>query len=336
MLAGIALIAGFGLALLAAGIHSLFFVLLPILAFIFGYFSPWRRGLLYGFLLFTGYNFAISVIWYGFDSPNLLYPTPYIAAFIFGGFSILLIGALASLVKKGVRKFGSIAAFAVLVAMIGWCGYNALPHYGYYNQVVIHSQENLENIELYLPIATVDGKPYDELYEHVYKAPGHLTQDFTQEFVETEYGRMLKITIPHLEATGVPMPAYEANIIFWEKNEPHKVIQLEPRTAVEAVNTITSRVTRGPVTSSKCVIVERFNVPVKIVSDTPGPIKLTLWNRTDRSQAVNFAYTRSYPYVELIDFGGSEYEGYNFTTADKWIMVPVEDTVVTNIRGFGD
>lgn len=184
----IALIAGFVNAFLTAGVHSLFFVLLPLLAFAFGYFSLWRRGLLSGFLLFAGYTFAISLIWYGID-PNLLYPLPYIAAFIAGGFGILLIGALAPLVRKGVKRFSSIATLVILIAMTGWCGYTAMPHYGYYYQVVIHSQ----------------------------------------------------------------------------KGAPHKLIQLMPKSDVTQVNTVTWQRRIGPVTSHESLVVERFNVPVKIV-----------------------------------------------------------------------
>jgi hypothetical protein len=324
----IALIVGFGLAFLAAGIHSLFFVLLPILAFALGYFSSWRWGLLCGFLLFAGYTFAISIIWYGFSSPNLLYPTPYIGAFIAGGFGILLIGALAPLVRKGVKRFSSIATLVILIAMTGWCGYTAMPHYGYYYQVVIHSQENLENIEVYLPVGTISGEPYEELYRQVYSMPGHLTEDFTQEIVTTEYGQMLKLTIPHLEATGVPMPKYEANIIFWEKGAPHKLIQLMPKTGVEALNTVTSRDMRGPVKSSEDIIVERFNLPVKVISDTPAQVTLSLENRTDRSQWVNFTYSKSYPY--------NERGKYELQTGNEWVFLAMESTVFMDIRGISD
>ncbi len=323
----IALVAGFGLAFLAAGVHSLFFILLPIMAFIFGYFYTWRRGLLYGFLLFTGYTFAISVIWYGLDSPNLLYPLPYIASFVAGGFGILLVGALAPMVKNRMRSLGSLAAFIVLVMMTSWCGYSAMPHYGYYYQVAVQSSENLENVELYLPLGTVSGKPYEKLYSQVYEMPGHLTEDFTQEIVNTEHGTMLKITIPNLGKDDVPDPRYTANII-WETSAPHELLQLMPKYDVALIDTVTWQQNIGPVTSHESLIEEQFNVPVKIVADTPGPIKLTMWCRTDRSEAVNFTYSRSYPYTERI--------GFDMETGDEWVMVPVEATVVTNIRGISD
>ncbi len=171
----LALVAGFAGAFIAAGVHSLFFALLPIMAFIFGYFSSWRWGLLCGLLLFISYTFAMSLIWWGPGSPNLLYPFPYISAFIAGGFSLLLIGALASVVRKGVKRVGSIAALVILVIVVGWCGYTALPHYSYYYQVAIQASENLNNLELYLPMGTVSGKPYQELYSQVLEMSGDTT-----------------------------------------------------------------------------------------------------------------------------------------------------------------
>ena len=98
----ITLAAGSGLAFLAAGVSSLFFALLPILAFFLGYLSSWRWGLLCGFLLFASYTFVTALMW---DVPYAFVGIPqYILAFIGGGFSLLLIGALAPTARKGVRK----------------------------------------------------------------------------------------------------------------------------------------------------------------------------------------------------------------------------------------
>jgi hypothetical protein len=323
----IALIAGFMNAFITCGVHSLFLVLLPIMAFTIGYFSSWRRGLLCGFLLFASYTYGISVIWYGFTSPNLLYPVPYIGALVFGGFSILLLGALAPAVKKGVKRFGSIAALIILAATVGWCGYLALPHYGYYYQVAIQSPENQSNLELYLPVGTVSGKPYEELYEQVLKMPRGTTENFKQELVDTEYGKMLKLTIPNLKKDNVPDLRYTANII-WQTSAPGEILQLMPKSNIEPVNAVRWQRCIGPVKSHESLIVESFNVPVKVISDKPGPIKLTLWNRTDRSESVNFAYSRSYPYTEVVS--------YELQTGDGWVFVPVKATVVTNIRGISD
>jgi len=39
-----------------------------------------------------------------------------------------------------------------------------------------------------------------------------LTEDFAQEIVDTEHGKMLKLTIPGLKKDDVPQPRYTANI----------------------------------------------------------------------------------------------------------------------------
>ncbi|MDD5701613.1 MAG: hypothetical protein PHU23_06125 [Dehalococcoidales bacterium] len=329
---------GFGLAFLAAGLSSFFFVLLPAVAFVFGYFSSWRWGLLCGLLLFAGYTFTISLMWLGIDNINLSYPIPYIGAFLAGGFSMLLIGALAPQLRKGAKRAGSITALAVLVIFTGWAGYTAVPHYSYYYQVAVLSSENVNNLELYLPVGTVSGEPYVELYDQVLDMPGDLTRNFTQELVDTEQGKMIKVTIPQLEKTNdkVPVPRYHANIIFWygrgfwQKIVPFELIQLMPRSDVVQVNTVTSQRFLGPVKSRESKVIERFNVPVKASASTQAQIKLTMWNRTDRGEAVNFTctYSKLDPYTERIDC--------NIQTDGEWKSVPVEAASVMEIRGISD
>lgn len=332
----ITMLAGFAGAFITAGVHSLFFALLPIMAFVAGYFSSWRRGLCCGFLLFAGYTFAMSLIWWGFSSPNLLYPLPYIYAFIAGGFSLLLIGSLAPLVRKRLRSVGSIFSLATLAIVTGWCGYTALPHYSYYYQVAVQSAQDLSNLELYLPSGTVSGEPYAKLYDQVLKMPGDLTEDFTQELVDTEYGKMLKMTIPILKKDNVPVPRYTANIIFWygrgfwQKSTPYHLIQLMPKSDVVQVNSVTSQRFVGPVKTHESKVIERFEVPIKVTASTQAQIKLTLWNRTDRGEAVNFTYTfsKSDPYTERIS--------YDVQTDGQWKSVPVEVTSVMTISGISD
>jgi hypothetical protein len=331
----IVLVSGFINAFLTAGVHSLFFMMMPLLAFVFGFLFTWKRGLFHGFLLFAGYTFAISIIWWGIDSPNLLYPLPYIYSFIAGGFGILLIGALAPMIRKGIKRPGAIAALVILAGMTGWCGYSAMPRYSYYFQAAIQSPENIKNLDIYLPAGNVSGKPYEQLYSHVYEMPGHLTEDFTWEIVDTEHGRMLKVTIPELKKDDVPVPRYTANII-WQSSAPQELIRLMPRYNTVQVGTVTSQRAIGPVKGHESILVERFNVPIKVIADSQAPVKLTLWNRTDRSDGVNFAYHRSYPYTEHIDFGDIEDENSNLTSSDRWIFVPVESTVVMSIRGISD
>ena len=333
----LALVAGFILAFIAAGVSSLFFVLLPILAFVFGYFSSKAWGLLCGFLLFASYTFAMSIIWWGLDSPNLLYPTPYIGAFVAGGFTLLLIGTSASIVRTR-RKPDSITALVILALVVGWCGYTAWPHYGYYYQVALRSSEHLNNVELYVPVATVAGKPYEALYRQVWAMPEGTTENFTKDIVDTEQGKMLKITFPALSKDNVPEPRYTANIIFavaegmnsWVTSAPPQLIRLSPKSDVVQVNTLTGQEYIGPVKRQESKTIERFQVPVKITASSTAKITLTMWNRTDRNEALNFTYTygKSSAYTEDIS--------YDIQTNGEWTSVPVEATSMMEIRGIGD
>ena len=130
----IALVAGFICAFITAGVHSILFAFLPLLAFIFGYFSTWRWGLLNGLLLFLGYTFATVFMWFGI-SINLIYLLQYFYAFILGGFSLLLIGALAPVVRRDIRKIGSVVVLIILAFFMVWCGFQAWPTYNYYDRV---------------------------------------------------------------------------------------------------------------------------------------------------------------------------------------------------------
>jgi hypothetical protein len=82
------------------------------------------------------------------------------------------------------------------------------------------------------------------------------------------------------------------------------------------------------VTRSEHIIKERFNIPVKIVSSTPAQVTLSLENRTDRGQWVNFAYGKSYPYAER--------GRYELQTGDAWVFLTTEATVLMEIRGISD
>jgi hypothetical protein len=234
------------------------------------------------------------------------------------------------MVRKGIRRSGAIITLAILAIAAGWCGYSALPHYGYYYQVVINSTENLENLEVWVPIGAVSGELYKELYSQPFREapPGALTEDFAQELVDTEHGTMLKLAIPSLRKDDVPDPRYTANIIFWQKSAPRQLIQLMPKQDVIPVNAVSWERSFGPIKTAQSLVVERFQVPVKIKTDKQAQIKLTLWNRTDRSEAVNFAYSKSDPYTERIS--------YDFQTGDKWMLVPVEATSVMRISGISD
>ena len=341
----IALAAGFIWAFITAGVHSILFALLPLLAFAFGYFSSWRWGLLNGFLLFLGYTFATALMWFG-PGPNLIYPLQYFYAFTFGGFSLLLIGALAPIARKGIRRIGPIVVLVILAFFTVWCGFQVWPAYSYYYQVIIHTSENVEELELFLPAGVVVGDIYEELYDNPLDDPmAPLPRKYSKELVDTEHGRMLKLTISELMSEGPPGYPYTGNIIFrqpgrfpshlvetvtpWQRQSaPHHLIKLTPRYDAMPVDRVESQRYTGPVKVRESKIIEEFKVPIMVKSDTDADFELRLENSTGRGGWINFTYSKSKTYTELVRYEGN--------TSDEWLLVPVEVTDRLNIRGIGD
>ncbi len=336
---------GFIWAFITAGVHSILFAFLPLLAFVFGYFSTWRWGLLNGFLLFLGYTFATAFMWFGI-SVNLFYLLQYFYAFLLGGFSLLLIGALAPVVKRGIRKIGSVVVLIILAFFMVWCGFQAWPAYSYYYQIIIQSSENLEDLELYLPLGYVSDSIYEDLLANPLDDPmAPLTKEFDLEIVDTEHGPMLKFVINEMQWTKHPEFPYVGNVIFWEpgrfgnrfmemflpwqrESAPHELIKLMPRYDVVPVNTVESQEFRGPLKVRENLLLEEFKVPIMVKSGTDADFELRLENRTGSGGWINFTYSKSNTYTELIRYKGS--------TSDEWLLVPVEVTDRLSIRGVGD
>ena len=232
------------------------------------------------------------------DPINVIYPLQYFYAFILGGFSILLIGALAPFVRRGIRKVGSVVVLIILAFFTVWCGFQAWPAYSYYYQVIIHSTENLDDLELYLPAGVISGDTYEELYDSPLEDPmAPLTENYTLEVVNSEYGRMLKLNIFELREEGPPGYPYTGNIIFrqpggslnwlvemvmpWQRGSaPHQLIKLMPRYDVVPVNTVESQEFIGPVKVRESMVVEEFKVPIVVKSGADAEFKLRLENRT--------------------------------------------------------
>jgi len=344
-LPSIAFAVGFLSAFLTAGVHSMLFTLLLLVAFVFGYFSTWWWGLLNGFLLFLGYTFAMALMWFGIG-PNLIYPLQYFYAFVFGGFSLLLIGALAPLVRRGIRKIGSAVVLVIVAFFMVWCGFQAWPAYSYYYQIIIQSSENLEDLELYLPLAYVSGNIYKELLANPLEDPmAPLTKDYHLEIVDTEHGSMLKFVITEMEWTKHPELPYVGNVIFWEpgrsgnrlmemimpwqrESAPHQLIKLMPRYDAVTVDRVESQHYMGLTKVKESKIIEEFEVPIMVKSGTDADFEIRLENRTSRGGWINFTYSKSNTYTELIRYKGS--------TSDEWLLVPVEVTDRLSIRGIGD
>ncbi len=341
----IALVAGFIWAFVTTGIHSILFALLPLIAFVFGYFSTWWWGLLNGFLLFFGYTFATVLMWFGIG-PNLIYPMQYLVVFIFGGFSLPLIGALAPLVRKGIRNIWSVVILIILAFFMVWCGFHAWPAYGYYYQVIIHTSEDVDNLELYLPVGVVREDIYEEIYDNPLGDPGaRLTENYSNKLVDTEYGQMLKLTLPEPMDEGPPDYPYTWNIIYrqpeleafrntlvemimpWLKQGvPHQLIKLMPRYDTMPVGRVKSQDYTGPLKVSESKIIEEYKVPIMVKADVGVDFELRLENRTESGGWINFTYSKLNTYAEIVRYEGS--------TGNEWVLVPVEVTNRLSIQGL--
>ena len=260
--------------------------------------------------------------------------------------SLLLIGALAPIVRRGIGKIGSVVVLIILAFFMVWCGFQAWPSYSYYYQVIIQSSENLEDLELYLPLAHVSGNIYEDLLANPLDDPmASLTRDYDLEIVDTEHGPMLKFVINEMQWTKHPVLPYEGNVIFWEpgwsgnwlielimpwqrQSAPHHLIKLAPRYDAMPVDRVELQRYTGLVKVRESKVVEEFKVPLMVKSGTGADFELRLENRTDRSGWINFTYSKSNTYTELIQYKGS--------TSDEWLLVPVEVTDRQSIRGIGD
>jgi hypothetical protein len=339
-----ALVSGFIWAFVATGVHSMLFALLPLVAFLFGYYSTWWWGLLNGFLLFLGYAFATILMWFGFG-PNLIYPIQYLVVFIFGGFSLPLTGALAPLAKNGFRKIRAVVTLIILAFFMVWCGFHAWPAYSYYYQVIIHTSEDVDNLELYLPTGVVREDIYEELYDNPLDDPGaRLTENYSDELVDTEYGQMLKLTLPEPVNEGPPDYPYTWNVIFrqpelegfrnslaemimpWlRQSAPHQLIKLTPRYDTMPVDRVKSQEHIGPLKVGESKIIEEFKVPIMVKADVNVNFDLKLENRTESGGWINFTYSKLNTYTEIVRYEGS--------TGNEWVLVPAEVTNRLTIQG---
>ncbi len=112
------------------------------------------------------------------------------------------------------------------------------------------------------------------------------------------------------------------------KCPPHQLIKLMPRYDVVPFNTVKSQEFIGPVKVRESMVVEEFKVPIMVRSGTDAEFELRLENRTGRGEWINFSYSKSNTYTELIKYEGS--------TGDEWVLAPVKVTSLLRIRGIGD
>lgn len=319
-----ALLLGFVSAFVTTGVHSLFFALLPIMAFAFGYFSSWRWGLLCGFLLFISYTFATALMW---EVPYAFFGiSQYIGAFITGGFSICLIGTLAPIVKRGIGKIGAIAVLLVLAVVVSWCAYISMPNYRYIYQVMIMCQEDTE---LYLPVETTSNKLSAELLSTTHMVSGSYGADsYKTELVDTQYGQMWNIGIYSGIGRSSSWIRVSDDMQSWQRVSLLKSIQLKPNDNDIPVNTVESQRSIGLVTVSESRVVKEFTVPIKVSSDKEADYQLMLTTNIDKTEGINFGYIKTESYSERIEYKGK--------TSNDWVSIPVKAFHMFNIRGMGD
>lgn len=315
----IALTIGFANACVAFQVHSMLFCLLPLWAFLLGYFSSWKTGLLSSFLLFVGYTTVTAFMSVPISSFD---PADYLLNFIWGGFILCIIGCGAPLVRRGVKSFESIGVLVLLALLLVWCGFLSFPRYSYCYQVIIGSSKNLDDLELYLPLVAVAQEPYAEIFNHPVQLAGSfkggLLEDYSLEITDTEYGKMLKFGIPGLEA-GAPEPyPYVGSIIFdMLSHAPHEELQFMPKYDVQEVKVIHSERFLGPMRVKARELVQEFRVPIKVSSDTEAKIKIYyLQCFYARGGGINFTNGKNEGYSETVKL--------ETTTSNEWILVAGE------------
>jgi hypothetical protein len=336
----IAIAFGFLSAYLTVHVHNIFFVLLPLLVFVLAYFSSWT-GFLCGLLLFVSYTFTTVFLQEGpwddvFLGPGQNY---FSEAFGHGGFILLCVGALAPLArtviqKRGIRNVASVAVIVALVFLMVWCGSlawtKARTSYNHSYLISISSPKDID-VELYLPVGAISGVIYEELYNNP-----------SLEFVDTEYGQMMKLTFPELTISP-SYRDYSRSVTFWntvgheeaKEKVPRKIIHLIPRYDVVPINKELKEMREGeffgPLKHSESTMNEKFKVPIMAKSSADAEYELMLQNITWRSDTINFASCyKLNNYAENMIYKGR--------TGNEWVLVPVEVTIQhgVHIAGYDD
>jgi hypothetical protein len=330
----ISLISGFLLALLAAGVHSTFFILVPIMAFIMGYFTSWGRGLVYSFLLFTSYTFTIALMWevrYAFVGIS-----QYFGAFFGGGFAILLLGALAPIARNGIKKAGAIIVLILLTVAVAGCSYLSIPRYHYNFGLNIMCTQNTE---LLIPTAAAS----DDLAERLLKSTKSHTSSYGPDWYdvqlqETEYGQMWHLKMySHLSANTDPwQPGRSSNwytssdkILSWPGQSPVNILNVIPKFNTREINITEPETIAWPsfITANK--MLEEFNTPVKVLTDNATEFEMDMYYSVSKTTGINFGYGKDESYSQRV----MHFKG---TTGNEWIMLPMEAIHGVSIRGMGD
>lgn len=308
----IALIVGIASALLAFQFHSLFYVLVPIWALALGYFTSWRRGLLYGFLLFTGYTVTMSFIHNPPGSSMGLHftlPYDYFFNFVLGGFSLVLIASLASVIRKrGIKHIASVSVVLLLAATVGYCSYTALPRYEYSYFAEIHSSD-MRNIEaIYLPVPAINDEPNTEILEHQV-----LPAESSPDLVETEQGLMLRVNPSNITAGS------HLSISFQQGGTSYQTMQLMPKY-------------EGGTENIDGKQLEVFVAPLRFITSGDAELNMVVSASVKTETQINFYNFKLVYFSDRLEFERT-------VSGDEWVMVEgqtgnIYKTRVTGASGY--
>ena len=297
----IAVVAGIASALLAFQFHSLFYILVPVWALALGYFSGWRWGLLYGFLLFSGYTVTMSFIHNPpTSSLDLGFTLPFDFAFNFvlGGFSLVLIAALASVVRrKGLKHIASIGVILVVALTVGYCSYTALPEYSHSYSAEIYSEDMRHIDEIYLPVGVVEeGQNVLIPEEHYFPV------DYSLELVETEAGLMFKVRLSTFVSSHLSIEAKEAG-------DSYQAVELMPKYE-SGTKIIDGRE------------VEVFAAPLRFVTSDEAELTVSISAGVRTKTQINF-----YNFKTVYDSDRLGFEGT--INGDEWVVIEGETGRIT-------
>jgi hypothetical protein len=315
----IALVVGFANACVAFQVHSMLFCLLPLWAFLFGYFSSWKTGLLSSFLLFVSYTTVTALM------RNLIFPfepLEYLLNFFYGGFILCIIGCGAPLIRKGVKNFKSIGVLVILALLLVWCGFVSFPRYSYGYWVTIDSSKNLDDLEIYMPLVAIAQEPYAEIFDH----PDLVEGSLNDVIADTEYGKMLKVGVIGFEARGPEPHRYCGSMSFGMLHAPHEKLQFMPKYDVQEVQVIHSERFFGLMRVRTEELLQEFRVPIKVSFDTEAEIKIYLKCYARRVLGINFIHHKGEYYSETVEL--------ETTTSDEWILVAGEAVESLYVSGM--
>ncbi len=332
----LASVIGFANAYCAFQLASLLLCLLPIWAFLLGYFfsrktESWGLFLNIGYILYIGYLVGVFLTTTGFYMWGLFWD------FCFGGLTLCVIGYAAPAVKR-VKSFKAAFKAAgvlfVLVLSILYFGFTSAPRYSYSYTVIIGSQQSFDHLELYLPVGVIEGEPYMEIFNHPEYTglPTGLPpkgsksdidiEKYSLQVINTDHGKMLKLSITELPRNKWGPHQYYGKIHFSLEGlipiMSRESLQFSPEYNDKRVESVFFE-------EFSRVSVEHFSIPVKVDSPKEAEVSLTV-----------HLYSRNHMGCMLTDFE-SKFENYRgeleivTLPENEWIFADVEARTSTDM-----